>query len=213
MALAGTRDRRKTETRAVLCTAALELVAEEGIDSVTADRVADRAGVSRRTLFNYFGRVEEVLTAGLEQTTAELFEDFKDRPDDESLRDSIDEIVGRLLASPAFRQCVLLERAASQSPSTRRFLLDFQYQQTRVIEQVLRQRLGAGTDPVYPAALAGAATGTFGAMVRLTVDAASDEDDVDTLIDRHQQNTRDALDLLFAGFDLARTHAHSSGRN
>ena len=66
--------------------AAVAIVAAEGIDALTADRIAAEAGVSRRTLFNYFARVEDVLTASIEKVTDDTVAAFVARPSDEPLR-------------------------------------------------------------------------------------------------------------------------------
>lgn len=61
----GLREIKRAQTEAALVAAAYELVGEGGLAAVTADAIADRAGVSRRTFFNYFPSVESVLVRGL----------------------------------------------------------------------------------------------------------------------------------------------------
>lgn len=51
---ASRRDENKRRTRAALHAAAVRLVAERGLEDVRADEIADAAGVSARTFFNYF---------------------------------------------------------------------------------------------------------------------------------------------------------------
>lgn len=50
----GLRERKKAETRQALAEAALALAVERGPAAVTVDDIADAAGVSARTVFNYF---------------------------------------------------------------------------------------------------------------------------------------------------------------
>lgn len=57
-----------TEER--LTKAALELYREHGYDSVTVTRIAERAGITRRSYFRYFPDKREVLFAGSERLPA-----------------------------------------------------------------------------------------------------------------------------------------------
>lgn len=45
-----------------LIEATIELLERDGIAAFTVERLAERAGVSRRTVFNHFGSVDELLT-------------------------------------------------------------------------------------------------------------------------------------------------------
>ncbi|GAA4678170.1 TetR family transcriptional regulator [Gordonia humi] len=59
------RERQRLETLTRLHDAALDLVQENGLTETTVSAIADRAGVSRRTFFNYFASKEDaVLGAG-----------------------------------------------------------------------------------------------------------------------------------------------------
>ena len=53
-AVSGLRERKKARTTQQLVDAAYALLAEGGFEAMTADAIADRAGVSRRTFFNYY---------------------------------------------------------------------------------------------------------------------------------------------------------------
>jgi len=64
----GLRERKKLATRSALHLAALQLVAERGLDDVSIDDIAERADVSPRTFFNYFpSKVDAVV--GLDPAT------------------------------------------------------------------------------------------------------------------------------------------------
>lgn len=59
----GLRDERTRRTRELIADSALELISEKGYDETTYDDVADKAGVSRSTVFRYFPEKEEFLFA------------------------------------------------------------------------------------------------------------------------------------------------------
>lgn len=207
----GLRAMKKERTRQALGRAAVAIVAAEGIDALTADRIAAEAGVSRRTLFNYFSRVEDVLTASMEQVTRETVAAFVARPSDEPLRQSLDAVLVKLLDDPVFAQALVLERAAEASPATRRFLREFTDSQIDAFEVGLRDRIGADADPVYVAALAASVGAILTRMTRHVV-AELPTDTPEPILARHLNDSiRHAFDLLFAGFDEASATASSQG--
>jgi AcrR family transcriptional regulator len=194
----GVREQRKNQTRAALSAAAIAILVEDGLEGLSADRIAEAAGVSRRTLFNYFPRVEDILTATLESATAETIDAIVARPAHEPLRASALAVLEDLIDGPVFVQARELERAAGRSAATRRFLLEFEDRQRAALEEGLRRRLGPDADPIYVAGLAAAAFGVLCAVTRLAVSATTDETRAAEL---HKAWIRQALGLLFAGFD------------
>jgi AcrR family transcriptional regulator len=57
----GLRDRKKRETRETITAAAMALFGERGYDAVTVADVAPAAGVSEKTVFNYFPSKEDLV--------------------------------------------------------------------------------------------------------------------------------------------------------
>lgn len=57
----GTRQRQKADRRERILQAALELIEERGFTAATYELIAERAGVSRGTVFNYFPYKESIL--------------------------------------------------------------------------------------------------------------------------------------------------------
>ncbi|PPF62565.1 TetR family transcriptional regulator [Clavibacter michiganensis] len=73
----GLRERRRVETSARLTTLTRRLTAEHGLAGFTVEEVCDRAGVSRRTFFNYFASKEDALFGrSTRLDTADLEEAF-----------------------------------------------------------------------------------------------------------------------------------------
>ena len=63
-------DAFRGEPRDRIMVAAFELVAEEGLGSVTMTAIADRADVARQTLYNHFTDVEQIVIAGMVEYNA-----------------------------------------------------------------------------------------------------------------------------------------------
>ncbi|RLP93365.1 TetR/AcrR family transcriptional regulator [Micromonospora sp. CV4] len=79
----GLRERKKAATRLALHEAALRLAAEQGLDAVTVEAIADAANVSRRTFSNYFSNKEEALFHGDTTRLRRLLQLIRERPADE----------------------------------------------------------------------------------------------------------------------------------
>ena len=59
----GLRERRRHQTRLDIADAATHLVAQLGMDGTTVEMIAERAGISARTFFNYFATKAEAVLA------------------------------------------------------------------------------------------------------------------------------------------------------
>jgi AcrR family transcriptional regulator len=89
----GLRERKKLDTRWALSDAALELALERGLEHVTRQDIADRAGVSLRTFNNYFaGKYEAIAFRQIDRMRQSLAV-FRERPADEPLWSAITEAV------------------------------------------------------------------------------------------------------------------------
>jgi AcrR family transcriptional regulator len=80
----GLRERKKAETRAALADAALRLADERGPDKVTVEAIAEAAGVSARTFFNYFSTKEEAIIGVAPASESPLRDRLAERPPDEA---------------------------------------------------------------------------------------------------------------------------------
>ncbi|WP_243653897.1 TetR/AcrR family transcriptional regulator [Pseudonocardia endophytica] len=88
--MAGLRERKKQQTRDALSLAALHLCLERGWSAVTMEDVAEAAGVSVRTLGNYFprGKAEAIASRHLDRMRAAA-DALDERPVDEPLAESV----------------------------------------------------------------------------------------------------------------------------
>jgi len=86
--MSGLRERKKQQTRETIASAAADLFAERGFESVTVDDVAMAAQVSRQTVFNYFPTKEAMLFDRDAEVEAALVAAVRDRPAGASLVDA-----------------------------------------------------------------------------------------------------------------------------
>ncbi|MEJ3747670.1 TetR family transcriptional regulator [Actinomycetes bacterium KLBMP 9797] len=85
----GLRERKKAATRAALSEAAIQLARERGVEHVTADAIADAAGVSPRTFHNYFANKEEAIFAAIWDVARELIATLRAWPAAEPVWDAV----------------------------------------------------------------------------------------------------------------------------
>ena len=80
----GLRERKKAETRRSIGDAALALAIERGPGNVTVDDIAAAAGISARTVFNYFATKEEAILGVDPERRRLLLDRLRGRPGTES---------------------------------------------------------------------------------------------------------------------------------
>ncbi|MFE3850395.1 TetR family transcriptional regulator [Streptomyces griseorubiginosus] len=77
------REQTRSVVRSLLAQTAIELFGAKGFDNTTLDEVAAAAGVSRRTLFNYFRNKEDLALSGLDEQGELIAARLAERPADE----------------------------------------------------------------------------------------------------------------------------------
>ena len=109
----GVRERKKATSRRVLVDAAAKLFAERGVDATTMDDIARAAGMSRTSVFNYFGYKEmllcEIGARYVQEVSGPVIGDL-DRPPEQLFRE-----VAGLLAAVATREPVLIAAVARET--------------------------------------------------------------------------------------------------
>lgn len=83
-AVGGRRDRKKTETRQALRTAAHRLFAEKGFSRTTIDDITEAADVSRRTFFRYYDSKDDLLRTDVSDLLPVMLAALRARPADET---------------------------------------------------------------------------------------------------------------------------------
>lgn len=155
----GRREINKARTRQALIDAARALGREHGLERVTAEEIAERAGVSRRTFFNYFSSIEAVVAAGLAEPLARLAAALHDRPPDE---DPLLAMVQALRSEPVGAEILLGWEPEEPSSTAQRQMLHTRIWQhhREWLVGLLHERLG-DDDGVRVTSLAAAVMAIF----------------------------------------------------
>ena len=99
-----------------LLAAANELFYEEGVHTVGIERVLERAGVAKASLYSTFGSKEDLVQAYLqaraERRRRRISERIARHPDARSRILAIFELLGELAAEPTFRGCAFYNASA-----------------------------------------------------------------------------------------------------
>jgi AcrR family transcriptional regulator len=84
----GLRERKRRLTRQLISDAATAMFATRGFDNVKVSEVADRVGVSEKTVYNYFPTKESMVLDTADESVDRLARALRERRPDESLTDA-----------------------------------------------------------------------------------------------------------------------------
>jgi len=144
----GLRERQRRRTTKELHDAAVELVSEQGLAAVTAEAVADRAGVSRRTFFNYFASKEDAVLGARPPSMSEAeLARFLDEGSADPFTRTVRLIVA-IIRSSFEAGSTLDERRilVHRFPELRRRLSQHVSAAEQLVESVLKEKLSASGD-------------------------------------------------------------------
>jgi AcrR family transcriptional regulator len=144
----GLRERMRAAVRAEVVEAAHRLFSERGFDGTTVDQIAAEVGVSRATLFRYFGTKEDIVLGRLEDSGRLIAEELAGRPDDErpweALRRAFDVVMRMNAQHPD--QALGYLRMLNETPSLRARHFEKQLHWQELMVPEIARRLGAGPD-------------------------------------------------------------------
>lgn len=146
MTTTGLRERKKLDTHREIIRCARALVQEYGVDQVTVEEIADAAGVSPRTFFNYFSSKEEAVVAPDPVVLIALAEELRTRPASEGPVAALRAVlIGRGDPDATLARWQLRQEWIAANPK----LLPRYLAGTAQIEEVLTNALAAraGLDP------------------------------------------------------------------
>jgi AcrR family transcriptional regulator len=118
-----TKTSEKASPRERLLAAANELFYEEGVHTVGIDRVIERAGVAKASLYSTFGSKDELVRAYLEGRQARRQERITralatryDTPRERIL--GVFDVLGEVVAEPGFHGCAFINATVESRPGS-----------------------------------------------------------------------------------------------
>ena len=153
----GLRERKKVATRRALHVAALQLVADRGLDAVSVDDIATAADVAPRTFFNYYPSKDDAVL-GLDPDEADaVARAVAARPGDESPLEALRAVARDQARDMALETDLwtLRMQVVDASPALLARLAAAFGRGEQSVADSLAARCGAGPHDLYPRLLAG----------------------------------------------------------
>ncbi|MET1089437.1 MAG: TetR/AcrR family transcriptional regulator [Arthrobacter sp.] len=153
------RELNKAATRQAITDAALALLRSRGPGSFTVEDIADAAGISRRTFFNYFSSTDAALASVTHGFLDNAIQQFRLRPADEpvlqSAQAALMALADPMTVAPLAELFTLTQQSALMSHSE---LEAWEYCTEQIISVARERAAGPGNDvdELYVRALAGA---------------------------------------------------------
>ncbi|WP_426976627.1 TetR/AcrR family transcriptional regulator [Pseudarthrobacter sp. O4] len=151
------RELNKAATRQAITEAALGLLRTRGPGNFTVEDIADDAGISRRTFFNYFNSTEAAIAAVTFGFLDKALQQFRLRPAGEPFLESARAALVELADPMTVAPMAELYSLGQSNPQLSRSELEAWDHCTAEIIAAARERFGAGVelDELYLRALAG----------------------------------------------------------
>lgn len=194
------RERKKEQTRRQLTAAAYDVIRDHGMTALSADAVAQRAGVSRRTFFNYFPTVESVVVPIVTELLERVDDELAERTVDASIMASLARIVREHDDPALIERFTVIGLMAQASPAHHGLMHECAHEWIDGFVTSLPERIGRPVDELYAYGVATALIGAADASLRVWLGRTGGEITPDTIALR-QQLLAEAIDRLGAGFD------------
>jgi AcrR family transcriptional regulator len=201
------RELNKAATRQAITDAAVHLLRSKGLGNFTVEDIADAAGISRRTFFNYFGSTEAAigsLTYGFLDTA---LQQFRLRPPGEPILESARAALMELADPMTVAPMAELYSLSQANPQLVRSELEAWDHCAVQIIDAARERValagGGDVDELYLRALAGSVIACGKAAMDVWF-ARCGTDLSPASLTVLRQLLIDSMSLLGSGFDAAR---------
>jgi AcrR family transcriptional regulator len=138
----GLRETKKLQTREAIAAAGMRLFVTRGFDHVTVADVAQEAGVSEKTVFNYFPTKEDVFFDEVPERLEALADAVRERQPTQSLIGAMHDLHAAQcsrLANPGFAH---FARVIEESPALQAKEVEVMAQFTDALAGTIREELG-----------------------------------------------------------------------
>jgi AcrR family transcriptional regulator len=153
----GLRERKKRETRETIASTAMGLFGERGYDAVTVADVAEAAGVSEKTVFNYFPAKEDLVFGRGQARRQALIRDIRTRPPGASLvepfRRQTEELLDRLAEGEGDAIAAVPRLVSGSSVLRERLFLGWE-REAAELTPVIAEETGSAPDDLVPGIVA-----------------------------------------------------------
>lgn len=172
------RELNKERTRTSI-SAAVELLAQQRpLTEITAEQIAEQAGVSRRTFFNYYAGVDAVLAEAIRAPMSDVAQAFLARPVSEDPLTAIINSLAEQLPVELIRWCVVLGPPQDQHSEIHSQVW---HRHTDWLSEVLRERLGNEADSLFIDGLSGSIMSMFAATTRVWLERSAGHTEADSV--------------------------------
>jgi AcrR family transcriptional regulator len=204
----GLRERKKRETREAIARAAWKLFKRRGFDEVTVADIAAEAGVSEKTVFNYFPAKEDLVFEAGMQRTAALIEAVQARAPGTSIvapfRQWTMDYLDRIEHEPV-EEVTRIPKLVMRSDQLRARLFVGWEQEATLLGPVIAEQVGEPEDSLTPIVVARALAWTHRVIFRAAFTRLLAGEDQSAVVADLREEARRAYDLLergLAGYGL-----------
>jgi AcrR family transcriptional regulator len=202
----GLRERQKQLTRELIADTARRLFGERGFEAVTVAEVAREAGVSEKTVFNYFPTKEDLFYSRMESFEEDLLEAIRNRGPSQTI---LDAFVGYITTPRGFlasaepdagERLYAVNRLVAESPALLAREERIYAGYTRALAELIAAETGAHPDDVAPWVAANAMMGVHRALIAyVRGQTQAGERDPKRIARRMRAQAKQAVALLQGG--------------
>ncbi len=144
----GLRERTRRVVQAEIGEVAMRLFLERGFDATTMEQIANEAGISRRSLFRYFGTKEDIVLGNLVEAGLAVRDALEARPEGEPPWEALRAAIESLALDPGYspERNLAISKMLYGTPSLRVAHLEKQLRWQELLVPNIQMRLGAETD-------------------------------------------------------------------